>query len=108
MIDWKRVAELREEVGVDDFDEVVDLFLEEVEETLAPLRADPICATPAPVLHALKGSAWNLGFQPVGDICEALEQAVDGTSMDLGAVIAAFDKTRDVFLADLPAQPWAA
>ena len=27
MIDWDRVSELRDEVGADDFDEVVDLLL---------------------------------------------------------------------------------
>ena len=30
MIDWQRVNELRDEVGAEDFEEVVDLFLEEV------------------------------------------------------------------------------
>ena len=32
MIDWNRVAALREEVGAEDFDEVVELFLQEVDE----------------------------------------------------------------------------
>ena len=38
MIDWARVSELRDEVGAEDFDEVVELFLEEVEEAIAALR----------------------------------------------------------------------
>ena len=108
MIDWARVTELRDEVGAEDFDEVVEIFLEEVEESLSPLREDPICEAPGPILHFLKGSAWNLGFRPVGDICEALEQAIDGAPMDLGPVVAAYDKTRDAFLAELSAQSWAA
>ena len=35
MIDWERVAELKDEVGDDDFAEIADLFLAEVEEQLA-------------------------------------------------------------------------
>lgn len=31
MIDWTRVDELRDEIGTDCFDEVVELFIEEVE-----------------------------------------------------------------------------
>ena len=38
MIDWARVSELRDEVGAEDFDEVVELFLEEVDEAIAALR----------------------------------------------------------------------
>ncbi|WP_442970022.1 hypothetical protein [Roseovarius sp. ZX-A-9] len=39
MIDWSRVAELRSEIGAEDFDEVVELFLEEVEAEISVLRA---------------------------------------------------------------------
>ena len=38
MIDWACVSELRDEVGVEDFDEVVELFLEEVDEAIVALR----------------------------------------------------------------------
>ena len=38
MIDWARVSERRDEVGEEDFDEVVELFLEEVDEAIAALR----------------------------------------------------------------------
>lgn len=34
MIDWNRAAELREEVGAEDFSEVVDLFLEECDDAI--------------------------------------------------------------------------
>ena len=34
MIDWARVAEFYDEVGAEDFDEVVELFLEEVVEAM--------------------------------------------------------------------------
>lgn len=108
MIDWMRVAELREEVGEDDFDEVVTLFLEEVADSLAPLRSDPICSDPAPFLHALRGSAANLGFAPVGQICEILEAKCTGAPMDLAAVVKAYDTSCAEFMADLPRQKWGA
>ena len=38
MIDWARVRELKDEVGADAFDEVVELFLEEVEEVIVRLQ----------------------------------------------------------------------
>ena len=38
MIDWARVSEFHDEVGAEDFDEVVALFLEEVDEAIAALR----------------------------------------------------------------------
>ena len=31
MIDWTRVSELRDEIGAEDFGDVVEIFLEEVE-----------------------------------------------------------------------------
>ena len=50
MIDWSRVSELREEVGEEDFAEVVELFLDEVDGvigTLAPETADLEAQLPA-------------------------------------------------------------
>ncbi len=107
MIDWARVGELREEVGAEDFDEVVEIFLEEAEETLTPLRKNPICNTPGPVLHFLKGMSGNLGFQPVRKICETLEKTHDEGPMDLSTVVIAYDKTCDAFMLGLPKQSWA-
>ena len=34
MIDWSKVKKLRNEIDVDDFDEVVELFLSEVEDRI--------------------------------------------------------------------------
>lgn len=65
MIDWTRVKDLHEEVGSRDFEEVVTLFIDEVETALdgldrAPSRED---------LHFLKGSALNLGFTALAEAC---------------------------------------
>ncbi len=66
MIRWERVNELRDEVGADDFKEVVDLFLEEVEEVIERLRDSPDPTRFEEDFHFLKGSALNLGFGALG------------------------------------------
>ncbi|WP_322867234.1 hypothetical protein U5922_014250 [Aquicoccus sp. G2-2] len=37
MIDWRKVTELRDEIGEEDFAEVVDLFLAEIDEAIGQL-----------------------------------------------------------------------
>ena len=66
MIDWDRVDELRHEVGEEDFEEVADMFFEEVEEVLATLGNTDTLARD---LHYLKGSALNLGFTQLATLC---------------------------------------
>ncbi len=73
LINWAKVAELRDDVGAEDFDEVVDLFLLEVEETLAELgKADRSAEHD---LHFLKGSALNLGFTALSELCRIGEES---------------------------------
>lgn len=74
MIDWKRVAQLRDEVGPDDFAEVVELFLEEVDEVITRLPAAEDARTLESELHFLKGSALNLGFERFGQMCQEGER----------------------------------
>lgn len=70
MIDLERVAELRRELGDEDFPEVAELFQAEVEESLEKLRtADEDEARAR--LHFLKGSALNLGFAALAQACDA-------------------------------------
>ena len=57
MIDWPRVTELREEVGAEDFEEVVEIFLEEVEErieTYGSAFADPLKGSDGEALSSLQ------------------------------------------------------
>ena len=75
MIDRTRLAELSEEVGADDLCEVVDLFCEEVEETLSRVARHGT-ATLAEDLHFLKGSALNIGMSEVAELCRRAETAV--------------------------------
>ena len=109
MIEWQRVSELHEEVGSEDFAEVVEIFLEEVEEVVLRLRK----AAGAPVeddLHFLKGSALNLGFSQLASLCDAGEKAArDGKrDIDLAAVCDSFEASRTEFLAGTVARKFAA
>lgn len=62
MIDWSQVKSLRNDVGHGEFDEIVELFLEEVEKIVAKLREAPNISELENDMHSLKGSALNLGF----------------------------------------------
>lgn len=103
MIDRARIDELRTEVGVQDLAEVVQMFCEEVEETL-----DRLCAHPSPSLaedlHFLKGSALNIGMTELGALCKGAETALRSdpdARPDLGAITAAFRKARQALYLEI-------
>ena len=105
MINWDRVAERREEVGVDDFAEIIELFLEEVDAIIELLRDGQGLSDLEAHLHFLKGSALNLGFAKFAELCQAGETAAAqgrSDSVDLGAIIAVYDSARTVFLEQSP------
>ncbi|HQY42788.1 MAG TPA: Hpt domain-containing protein [Paracoccaceae bacterium] len=104
MIDWTRVNELRNEIGDDGFSEVVELFLDEVEEVIARLENAPDPRSFEQDLHFLKGSAWNLGFAAFGVLCQSGERrAAQGqaATVDMAAVLASYAASKDCFLAGL-------
>lgn len=101
MINWSKVIELRDEVGAEDFDEVVELFLDEVEDTMTYL------GTPGRSLehdlHFLKGSALNLGFSEFSELCRSGEsEAARGLSetVDTGAIIKSYHRSKAAFLSE--------
>jgi len=105
MINWDRVAELREEVGVDDFAEIIELFLEEVDAIINLLRDGQGLSDLEAHLHFLKGSALNLGFAKFAELCQAGETAAAQgrcEDVDLGGVITVYDSARAVFLEQSP------
>ena len=100
MIEWKRVNELRDEVGAEDFEEVVELFLEEVEEVIDRLRVSPDPASLEGDLHFLKGSALNLGFKHFSTLCqigEAQSAKGEATSVNLGEILTSFEQSKSEF-----------
>lgn len=105
MIDWSRVNELREEVGAEDFDEVVELFLEEVEEVIGRLREAPDLSQLEQDLHFLKGSALSLGFAAFSSLCQDGERrsaAGQAAEVDIPEVVAEFERSKALFVAELP------
>jgi len=94
------VNELRDEVGAEDFAEVVEIFLEEVDEVMDRLRAVPDVSTYETEMHFLKGSALNLGFEALSDLCSRCEADARGPerdNIDLGAVIRTYEMSKVEF-----------
>lgn len=92
--------ELRDEVGAEDFDEVIELFLEEAGDAIECLRSDD-GGDLEQVLHFLKGSALSLGFNALSDACQQGERdaaADKAAQVDIGAIIAIFERSRAHFL----------
>lgn len=104
MIDWPRVTELREEVGPEDFNEVVELFLEEVEEVIVKLSDITDRAQLEQDLHFLKGSALSLGFQAFSSLCQDGEhKSAQGQAeaVDVPAIIAQYRTSKNTFISEL-------
>lgn len=107
MIDWSRVRELREEVGEEDFAEVVDLFMEEVEGVIGGLRHIRQEEAMLQALHFLKGSALSLGFAGFCDRCTAEEHRCAAHGLDnsaLEVLIDSYTASRTVFLDEIEAR----
>lgn len=105
MIDWDRVTALREEIGPEDFDEVVELFLEEVDAEIEALSEGLPQDQLGEKLHFLKGSALNLGFRDFSALCQSGESALSGNpeaAVDLPQILQCYAQARSVFLDDLP------
>ncbi len=101
MIDWKRIEELRAEVGEEDFTEVASIFLEEVDETVARIRNDQNPNSLEQDLHFLKGSSLNLGFTAFSSLCYEGEIAArrgDFALIDLPKLFETYTHSRAEFL----------
>lgn len=75
MIDWDRVRTLHDEIGADAFAEVLELFVVEVDESLARLAATRAPDARASEFHFLKGAALNLGLDDVATLCAVGEKS---------------------------------
>ena len=103
MIDWERVSDLRNEVGEDNFHEVVAMFLEEVEDVTTRLANAPDPARFEDDLHFLKGSSLNLGFRALAALCQTGEKlAANGQAalIVISDVDACYRQSKLEFLAD--------
>lgn len=106
MIDWSRVDELVDEIGAEDFGEVVELFLDEVETAIAALEAcggNPVVTEEQ--MHFLKGAALNIGFETLAKLCQKGEKAAAEGKPDTVTpeeVRSCYESSRDRFQQDLP------
>lgn len=104
MIDWKRVEELKEEIGADGFAEVADMFLEEAEGAVRTLLGGLPANEVEEQLHFLKGSALNLGLSDLAAICQDGERkaaAGHAAQIDLAQVAAIWRASRASLLGGL-------
>jgi HPt (histidine-containing phosphotransfer) domain-containing protein len=99
MIDWERVATLRNEIGASDFDEVAYLFLDEAEEVIERLRSGSLKAPLVDEIHALKGSALNLGFSELASMLQDKERRVArGESISTDRIVTCYKASRITFV----------
>ena len=106
MINWDKVAELQDEIGAEDFGEVVEIFLEEVDEAIAELGTPGAAGDLETQLHFLKGSALNLGFADFSSRCQTGETAAgngEQDQIDLTEIIKCYEASKSEFLAALEA-----
>lgn len=106
MIDWSRVDELVEEIGAEDFAEVVELFLDEVETAIVALEkseGNPVVTEEQ--MHFLKGASLNLGFADLAQLCLKGEKSAasnDPDAVSPAQVRQTFEVSRRKFEQDLP------
>jgi HPt (histidine-containing phosphotransfer) domain-containing protein len=107
MIDWDHVRRLRDEIGAEAFEEVVEMFLDEVETEIAKLRASRGMRDLDVQLHFIKGSALNLGFADFAALCQRGEVAASNgmtANVNLTELMACYDRSKATFLAGLGAE----
>lgn len=103
MINWDRVRSLRNEVGAEDFDEIVDLFFCEVEPAVSALADFETAEDLAARLHFLKSSALNLGFEDLSTLCARGEHAAESGqtyTINLDQVSSAYQMAKARFRAE--------
>lgn len=98
MLNMERISELKDDFGEEDFYEVVTLFLSEVEASFETLLAGNFDSL-GDELHALKGSAANLGFETLFQACETAEK--NSSEADLAGLQKIFNASRAQFMAEV-------
>ncbi|SDI79418.1 Hpt domain-containing protein [Aliiruegeria lutimaris] len=100
MIDWKRVGDLKREIGASEFDEVVELFLEEVESVMDRLRENPNPDLFEEDFHFLKGCSANLGFADLAGFClagETMAARGEAAKVNLSQIFNCYERSKIFF-----------
>lgn len=103
MIDWAQVDELRDEMG-SAFAELVDAFLEEVDDGITRVDPKSDAESQASALHFLKGAALNLGFRDFAAMCSEGEDNANHwrlPAVDGDALCRCYQQSRAEFLSGL-------
>jgi len=97
MIDWDRVAELRDEIGSEDLATVIGMFLDEVAEKLLEVQDGTSKASLSENMHFLRSSALNIGFSELAKMCSEVEAKADAGDLhvDAAAIAACFEASAD-------------
>ena len=91
MIDDTRIKEMRDTFGDAEFAELIELFREEAAEIVGSLQ-HRMGAELGASLHALRGSAENMGLQDLSARCRLGEKVLsEGGDVDPSAICEAFD-----------------
>ncbi len=101
MINWTRVTELYTDFGEDGFSEIVDVFLEEMAESLGRLADAEDHKSLEAEFHFLKGAALNVGFDEMARICaegEALASQGEPSDAHKAQLLTHLPQTCDSFL----------
>lgn len=102
MIDWSVTSELLNDIGAEDFAEVVEIFLADADRMVEGLRhGDTLEAQ----LHELKGAALAIGLRALAMLCQRSEDMAAaglGHMVDLTHVSQCYRLSRDAFLDRLP------
>tara|TARA_R110000787_G_scaffold40444_2_gene100521 strand:- start:9563 stop:9934 length:372 start_codon:yes stop_codon:yes gene_type:complete len=104
MIDWAYVNGLRAGIGKDSFNEIVQVFFDETEDTLKRLEDAhrPIDITEE--LHFLQGSALNMGFVGFSAECRKSHDMSTDNADDMrhtAGLLATYGKSKTLFLSAL-------
>lgn len=106
MIDMGQITELRSDLGEETFNEVVGMFLLEVQSGIEKLDPARDLAELSAEFHMLKGSSLSLGLTELAKICgeaEAKSGSGDPNCFDKQAFQMCFDQSKAALLEQVPA-----
>lgn len=106
MVDWNRVKILRSEVGSEDFEEIVAMFLDETDAVIRELSKKASTKSLEGELHFLKGSALNIGLASFALLCQQGEKIAASGSAEiaLDQIIETYWRSRNELIGRLSSQ----
>ncbi|MEL7211231.1 MAG: Hpt domain-containing protein [Pseudomonadota bacterium] len=103
MIDWTRIDDLKEELGDEDFEEVFEIFLDEVQDSVDSLEAAPTGQALEAILHSVKGNAVTVGFSKLAELAGAGEvNAGQGADVNLQEITVAHTLSKEAYISGRP------